>query len=139
MWMGASFFVNQPANKEKTIRQYVSMHLVRFLSERKGSLGSRRYCLYVNPEFVEYFNFMHIREQYAYFVPGFSYETRSRPSLNLEKNEIYLSQSCTETTPRVLLSYISCSNGRIIKSFFCPAHGEQYSDILIWGEQGMFH
>lgn len=138
LWMGASFFVNQPANKEKTIRQYVSMHLVKFLSDRKRSLGDHRYCLYVHPELVEYFNFMHIREQYAYFVPGFSYETRSSPPLRLGKNEVYISRSCTETAQRMLLYRISCSNGRIMKSLFCPAHGEHYLDIRIWGEQGVF-
>ncbi len=63
-----SFFVNQPANKNKVAADYLSIHVVQQLQATKTAFAEIRITL--SNENFSRLNTRHYKEQYQYFFPG---------------------------------------------------------------------
>jgi len=88
-YQGVIFFIEQPANKNKDIGDYLSMHTIYFLKSKKKLFNaSGTFTFYVSPSNYVKFNYLHYKEQYAFFLPTISITIQKGEMI--KDNEIYI-------------------------------------------------
>lgn len=95
------FFTTTSASKGYNVQDYTSMHLIYALQKykTKGSI-----CLETSLNNNTYFSYLHIKEQYQYFLPNISTFLKINP--NFSDNILYASRDCN-------------FSGKFIKQVFC--------------------
>lgn len=133
-WQVASFYINQPANKNFELKDYLLTHALYFLQTDKQYKTSpssylqymksgnipNQVCLFVSPSNYRYFNNnFGIQEQQQFFLPSATIQFMERGSIN--DNELYIVKSdCKEEAnyAKAINTFkISCSREN---KFTCP-------------------
>lgn len=114
------FFTLLPANYDYNIKDYLSMHVVYLIKRNSDYLNSKYFCLFVSNQNKENLNLMHYMEQYEFFLPNISIETKSSDSIG--NSEAYiLKGSCenyeNKSTLNMSKFVVDCS-AKI--NFYCP-------------------
>ena len=116
LFLGVSFFTNEPASKQYGNQDYLSMHTVYFLKSNQEYKNLSSLCFFTSPANYEYFKLMHVQEQYQYFTPN-KY-IRIIPYDKIPENQIFISKTCnTILVPNNYKYYNYCSNN---EKFTCP-------------------
>lgn len=118
------FFTDQPANLNRPIHQYLSMHTIEIIKQLHQVSSSRieEACISLSPNNFEYNH----HEQRHYFMPTITTEILSNSSLS-DAESIISFTSCDDTpTTTNYFTYqkIDCTK----KSFLCPPN---FTDSLI--------
>lgn len=122
-WKTAVFYIDQPANKNVPLRQYLSMHTFYFLQADKqyqASASSAQVCLFVSPTNYQYFNGnIGAGEQQQYLLPGVNIKYGLGNSI--DDNEVYIIKGGCQTENNyasAINTYtISCKSDN---KFTCP-------------------
>lgn len=108
-----SFFILQPANKNKDIGDYLSMHTIYFIKSNKDYFNKTNNLTFlVSPLNYDKLNLLHYKEQYNFFLP--------KTNIFLEKseairdNEIYIKNNGYDYLGKSYI--IECSS----KNYYCP-------------------
>ena len=110
-----NFFENEPATKQYQSLDYLSMHTIYFLKSAPNYQNATPTCLYVSPENFQYFNFLHVKEQYQYFLPKQSFTIFQ--SSKIKNNEIYISNICQpDINKENFITHLYCKE---YKKFTC--------------------
>jgi hypothetical protein len=114
------FFEDQPANKNKNIGDYLSMHMIYFInSNQYDAKTNDNLRLLVSPKNYEKFTTLHYAEQYEYFLPNLNLEFQS--TLDVLDNELYIINGENAYLQQSRL--INCNK----RSYFCPLN---YNDNI---------
>lgn len=120
------FFIYQPANKIRTIGDYVGMHALYFLRGNARSYGTQyqllnpKLCLYSSPANIRSWNILHAVEQRNYFLSQFPIELQ--PKEDSPDNEIIIqrkkdqSDACTYQHATLFEKQIYCPDN----NYMCP-------------------
>lgn len=111
LFQAYDFFDKGLASKGKTYQEYLSMHSIYLL---KSFPHLEKACLISSPLNQEFFDYMHIKEQYEYFLPNVKLSKTADP--NILDNEIFLTKDCRGEEK--YKQYSVCGNNENI--FFCP-------------------
>lgn len=107
-----SFFILQPANKNKDIGDYLSMHTIYFIKANNDLYKTNNLIFLVSPFNYQKLNYLHYKEQYMFFFP--------KANIVIEKgetvgdNEIYIKNNSYDYLGK---SYIIRCSG---KDYYCP-------------------
>lgn len=123
------FLANQPANKNYTVKDYLSMHIIYLIQSNSSfsfqdtvnsdsRLTTNNICIFVSNSNYQNLNLMHYREQYQYFLPHTLIQLKS--DFNISDNEVYVFRgSCPiEYNSTKRKKIISCRSSQ--QSFKCP-------------------
>lgn len=119
---GYLFFSTESASRGKGVSDYLSMHTIYLLQ----SLPTQsQICLFVSPKNYNFFNLLHIKEQYEFFLPNIRIEKTIKPEL-LE-NEIYITKDCNLSEKSFALYQLCLKKSK----FICPLDYENTLNIYI--------
>ncbi|MBM3208801.1 glycosyltransferase family 39 protein [Candidatus Shapirobacteria bacterium] len=127
---GYFFFASESASKGKSSQDYLSMYTVYLL---KSLPPQRNLCLLISPNNFTFFDYLHIKEQYDYFLPNTVIQKEIfSPTL---ENEIYVSKACN-TFPQkgqfILFRY--CQEN---KRFICPGDLKDKEGFNVYVEKSL--
>ncbi|MBU1931623.1 hypothetical protein KJ965_02875 [Patescibacteria group bacterium] len=89
LYQTAGFFLLQPANKNRKIGDYLAMHTISFLNQKKQLFGPGKEIIFaLSPLNYQQFNYLHYQEQRAFFFPENLISLESGPEI--KDNEIYI-------------------------------------------------
>ena len=125
-FQGYTFFSAELASKGKSLEDYLSMHIIYFLKAVSTPKGVR---LTISPHNEEFFNFMHIKEQYEFFLPEVKIEKLVGDWV--PKDAVYISRAC-EPPPGNFVLYQPCLEPR---KFICPL--EDGPDLKLYVESSL--
>jgi len=94
LFQGCKFFWNESASKQYSGVDYLSMYTVYFLKSNTDYQNFNKTCLFVSPTNFKYFNLLHVKEQYQYFVPNKLIQVFENNGVR--ENQIYISGSCNK-------------------------------------------
>lgn len=133
-----TFFVDQPANKNKNISDYLSMHVIYFLKSTNSFINpsmktkydsyseNNNICLFVSPANFQTLNLLHYKEQYEYFLPKTVIEARESSGIN-DSDAYIFKGSCPDDYRKAMRELVvSCSNRA---NFDCPIN--YFGEIII--------
>jgi hypothetical protein len=106
------FFLNQPANKNKDVGDYLSMHTIYFLKENDSLYKSNNLTFLVSPINYQKLNFLHYKEQYNFFFPKKIFFIEKGDTIG--DNEIYIQNNDYDYFGKSFM--IRCSD----KDYYCP-------------------
>jgi len=106
------FFINQPANKNKDIGDYLSMHTIYFIKENDDLIKSNNLILFVSMFNYQKLNLLHYKQQYAFFFPAANFTIEKDETI--KDNEIYIKNSKYDFWGKDYI--IECGG----KSYYCP-------------------
>jgi hypothetical protein len=130
LFQGYFFFASESASKGKSFQDYLSMHTVYLL---KSLPPQRKLCLLISPKNFIFFDYLHIKEQYDFFLPNTVIQ-KEISSLILE-NEIYIGKTCNPFPQKgrfVLFRYC-----QINKRFICPGGLKDKEGFSIYVEKSL--
>jgi len=107
------FFYSQPANKNKDIGDYLSMHAIYFLKKNNNLYPFNDLTFFVSPSNYQKFNYLHYREQYQFFLPEKNILIKENKEIG--DNEIYIKN---DEQPYLGKTFFIKCNGK--KSYSCP-------------------
>ncbi len=117
---GASFFLELPANKNKSLADYVSMHAVYILQQTKINFEKVR--IVTSQPTYEKLNTTHYREQYSYFLRGALMTATT--SADLAENEIIIeTEPKLSNAPRIV--FVRCT------ALTCPVEQQEPLTVVI--------
>lgn len=110
------FFTDFTANDDKTIKDYLSMHIINLV---KSHPEPKMLCIFVSPTNRKNLDLLHYKEQYWYFLPKSTVTVKENKQI--PDNEAYLfNRACPKDYKQALLKYsVSCT---IRKVNYCPAN-----------------
>lgn len=119
-----SYYKDQPANKDRDIKEYVAMRTIYFLQqmfpndEKSVKQYSRKpVCLVVSSRNYYSFNLLHYKEQFDYFLPHLAAEYRQKDTLSDTEIQL-LSGTCNpEGGPTRNHAIFACTG---VNSYYCP-------------------
>ncbi|MFA6005426.1 MAG: glycosyltransferase family 39 protein [Patescibacteria group bacterium] len=127
MLHGVMFFGDQPASKDRYVRDYLGMHLIYQLQQQPKMYQDNHICLRVNPGMAEYLNFIHVREQFNYFIPKLYYDVAASDTA-VKPNELYVMADCAKDLGLYQTFRISCNSAF---DFRCPITEPQYKEFIL--------
>jgi hypothetical protein len=113
---GYNFFAKESASRGKTMQDFLSMYAVYLI---KSFPSTEKVCLVFSPQNSEFFNFIHINEQYEFFLKNTIIEKAT--SSGISENEIYILRDCN-LNDKELWRYEYC---REKAKFICPLEYEK--------------
>ncbi len=118
------FFTQLPINGDKTLNDYLSMHIIYFLKDNNYFPQQNLYnlpkssnlCMFVSPLNYKDLNLLHYKEQYEYFLPQTTTDIRS---VDIPDNEAYLYKgSCPDIYKKATKNNVTICTGA--NNFYCP-------------------
>lgn len=120
LYQGSLFYINQPANINRDIGDYVSMHAIYFIQENTEFNTSNNINFLVSPSNYQKLNYVHYQEQYDFFFPQKNIlieksNTVADNEINIKTDNTYLGKS----------TMFKCKK----RNFYCPIYFD--TDIYI--------
>ncbi|HSX40763.1 MAG TPA: glycosyltransferase family 39 protein [Candidatus Saccharimonadales bacterium] len=114
IFLACTFFLNEPASKQYTTIDYLSMHAIYFLQKNPEFKSAQTVCVSVAPTNYEYFSLLHVQEQYQYFLPKKNFLIFQNPDLAI--NAMAISKSCSASY-QTFSKLVYCNP---YQKFLCP-------------------
>jgi 4-amino-4-deoxy-L-arabinose transferase-like glycosyltransferase len=119
------FFTKFPANNDKGIKDYLSMHIINLLKSQNDTTGNL--CIVVSPENYKNLDFLHYKEQYQYFLPNANITIKKNAKINDSEAYVFR-KSCPE-------DYKQASN---IHTTLCSSKRTNYCPVDFIGEINIY-
>jgi hypothetical protein len=108
-----SFFINQPANKNKDIGDYLSIHTIYFIKSNNDLFNKTDNLTFlVSPFNYQILNYLHYKEQYNFFFPESNIDIKNDSTIR--DNEIYIKNNEYDYSDKSYM--IRCSGN----DYYCP-------------------
>lgn len=125
LWQINYFFSEQPANRNFKSAEYLSMHFIQLIKYNKlvSVRNPKDVCLVVSPSNYQNFQLVHFQEQYNYFIPKVT--VNSKQDVNIKDNEAYIYKgTCPQyQNPVKNQIVVSCNTG--YNNFYCPPDSKE--------------
>lgn len=129
LFQPSGFFINQPANKNYDIKDYLSMHIIKFIKSKQNiqfqnvaysntTVLNNNMCIFVSLMNYQNLSLAHYQEQYQYFLPNVIVQTKSDAGIN--DNEAYLFNGSCPTDYKTTIKQHTISCNSMKHDFFCP-------------------
>lgn len=119
------FFTQFPANADRTPKDYLSMHIIQFMTTKNSQRDNL--CIVVSPQNYNHLDLAHNKEQRKYFLPQTTITVREETGIS--DNEAYLfTNNCPDDYTEAKEQYTIVCSGKKVNE--CPVN--YMGDIMIF-------